>query len=62
VFALDLARALGRQGPSGGHTWDASLVSLFGVDESYRAAVEDAGVGIASLRSGGSARFARAFR
>jgi glycosyltransferase involved in cell wall biosynthesis len=54
VFALDLARALKRQGPSGRQAWDATMVSLFDIDGAYGAAVKEAGLGIAAVQNAGS--------
>jgi L-malate glycosyltransferase len=55
VFALDLARALKRRESAGRQArWDPTLVSLFGVDEAYRAAVDEAGIPNASMQAGAS--------
>ncbi|MDR7522359.1 MAG: glycosyltransferase family 4 protein [Armatimonadota bacterium] len=51
VFALDLVRALRRQGRLG-----VGLVSLFGIEETYRQAVREAGLDVAALRPDGRAR------
>ncbi len=53
VFALDLTRALRSERAAGGQqAWDAALVSLLAVDESYAAAVDGAGVRITAVSPG----------
>jgi len=51
VFALDLSRALAREG-----SWNVSVLSLFGMDESFVAAATRAGLHPTSVRPEGRAQ------